>query len=74
MESVTAIGVSVVNLKVGICQKNYDCRKSGLFAGEHEEAHFHSIKGELTLVLAVIQVCSLSVFVDTNQYPVRSCR
>lgn len=74
MESIATIGVSVIDLKVGISQENSDCRKSGLFAGEHEEAHFHSIKGEFTLVLAVIQICSLSVLVDTNQYPVRSCR
>ena len=62
MDGISSVLVAVVGLEVGEAEEVLDDMGFRFFAGEHEEAHLHSIMDWLTLVLAVIDVCSLSVF------------
>ena len=62
MHCIATALVTMAYLQVLKPEKTLDSLGFSFFAGKHEETHLHSIKDFLTLVLAVIDVCSVSVF------------
>lgn len=74
MESVLSVLIPMEDLQAWMLEESFNYAYFCFFAGEHQQAHFHSINGGFTLVLAVIGVCSLPIFVEINLYINKSYR
>ena len=62
VDCVSAVLVSMVGLQSGETEESANEWGCSFFACEHKETHFHSVKDCFTLVLTVIDICSVPIF------------